>query len=280
MHFIDQAIAQGMTHPSAYTILGNLRFATGDRTAAITAYQQAIARDGKHVPALFNISRVYFSQTEHQKAGEAHRAATTVDYDLVETFDREAKQRGPTYMAPDDVPRSVFAATNAAAPQIAAAAHDVWRELSGRTIARWYVLSALAICMLIALGGFFKKTTATPTNLTSKPAGDAKASVEPLQRIRHEIEVHRHSVRLLRMRRVLSVFLAGAGQLLVGRALSGLAFLVVFLTSTIMLLIALDILPSPVPLAGGPSLLALVAYLGTASVAYLISLVNSQREDV
>jgi hypothetical protein len=76
------------------------------------------------------------------------------------------------------------------------------------------------------------------------------------------------------------VFLAGAGQLLVGRALSGLAFLVVFLTSTIMLLIALDILPSPVPLAGGPSLLALVAYLGTASVAYLISLVNSQREDV
>jgi hypothetical protein len=82
------------------------------------------------------------------------------------------------------------------------------------------------------------------------------------------------------MRRVVSVFLAGAGQLMVGRALSGLAFLVIFTTSVFMLLIGLDIVPSPVPLAGGPSLLALVIYAGAAGVAYLVSLIDAQTEDV
>lgn len=278
---LELAVEKGMEQPGVYTMLGNLKFAGGDRDGAIAAYQKALERDPKHVPALFNISRVYFSMTEHQKAGEAHRAATAVDYEAVETFDREAKQRGPMYMAADDVPRSIFAATNAPAPMVSIASHDVWRELSGRTIPLWYIGIAVTLCLLVGVVGIFKKTRSTPTSLTAKTQADiGKSTVEPLQRIRHEIEVHRHSIRLLRMRRVVSIFIAGAGQLMVGRAISGLLFLVVFTTSILMLLVGLDIVPSPVPLAAGPSLLALVIYAGVALVAYLMSLIDAQTEDV
>jgi hypothetical protein len=200
---------------------------------------------------------------------------------MVELFDRDAKQRGPTYMATVEVPRRIFASQNSPAPLVSIAAHDVWRELSGRTIPLWYIGIAGGLCLLVGIVGLFKKGTKAPTTLAAKAQQDlTKSTIEPLQRIRHEIEVHRHSIRLLRMRRVVSVFLAGAGQLMVGRALSGLAFLVIFTTSVFMLLIGLDIVPSPVPLAGGPSLLALVIYAGAAGVAYLVSLIDAQTEDV
>ncbi|HSI04297.1 MAG TPA: tetratricopeptide repeat protein, partial [Myxococcota bacterium] len=278
---IEQSLERGIEQPSVYTILGNLKFAAGDRAGAIAAYEKALSRDPKHVPALFNLSRVYFSMTEHQKAGEAHRSATAIDYEIVELFDRDAKQQGPAYMAPAEVPRRVFASHNTPAPLVSIAAHDVWRELSGRTIPLWYIGIAVALCFLVGIVGIFKKGTKAPTTLAAKAQQDlTKSTIEPLQRIRHEIEVHRHSIRLLRMRRVASVFIAGAGQLMVGRALSGLAFLVVFMTSVFMLLIGLDIVPSPVPLAGGPSLLALIIYAGAAGVAYLMSLIDAQTEDL
>ncbi len=277
---IEQAIERGMEEPSVYTVLGNLKFATADRSAAIAAYEKALARDAKYVPALFNISRVYFSMTEHQKAGEAHRAATAVDYEMVELFDRDAKQHGPAYMAPAEVPRRTFASHNSPAPLVSIAAHDVWRELSGRTIPIWYMAIAMALCLLVGLVGVFRKAPKVPLGLAAKAQqGMGRSTIEPLQRIRHEIEVHRHSIRLLRMRRVVSVFVAGAGQLMVGRALSGLAFLLVFMTSLIMLLIGMDVVPSPVPLAGGPSLLALIIYAGAAAAAYLMSLIDAQTED-
>jgi len=277
--WIEQAIEKGMEHPSVYTTLGNLRFFAGDRAGAIAAYQRATAIDPKHVPALFNISRIYFSQTEHQKAGEAHRQATAVDYDQVEYYDQEAKLHGPPYMAPDEVPRSVFAMRNVSVPAVAIAAHDIWRELSGRTIALWYAAVAAGIGLLVALAGIFVKTPAPSTTLTAKATSASKTSVEPLQRIRHEIEVHRHNVRLLRMRRVVALLMAGAGQLMVGRALRGFAFLVVFVTSILMLLVALDIVPSPVPLATGPQPLALAVYAGIAITVYVVSLWDSSRED-
>ncbi len=278
---LEQSIERGMEQPSVYTVLGNLKFAAADRAGAIAAYEKALARDPKYVPALFNLSRVYFSMTEHQKAGEAHRAATTIDYEMVELFDRDAKQHGPAYMAPAEVPRRTFASRNLPATSVSVAAHDVWRELSGRTIPLWYIGIAVALCLLMGIVGIFRKSTKAPTTLAAKAQQDlTKSTIEPLQRIRQEIEVHRHSLRLLRMRRVVSVFIAGAGQLMVGRALSGLAFLVIFTTSLFMLLIGLDIVPSPVPLAGGPSLLALIIYAGAAGIAYLMSLIDAQTEDV
>ncbi len=277
--WIEQAIEKGMDHPSVYTTLGNLRYFAGDRAGAIAAYQRATQLDPKHVRALFNMSRIYFSQTEHQKAGEAHRQATAADYDQVEVYDQEAKLHGPTYMAPDEVPRSVFAMRSVSVPAVALATHDVWRELSGRTIALWYAAVAALIGIMVAITGIFVKSPIVTTTLTAKAASAAKTSVELLQRIRQEIEVHRHNVRLLRMRRVVALLMAGAGQLMVGRALAGFGFLVVFVTSILMLLVALDIVPSPVPLATGPQSLALVVYAGIAIGAYVISLWDSLRED-
>ena len=133
--------------------------------------------------------------------------------------------------------------------------------------------------MLVAITGLFVKPATTSTTLAAKNANHSRSSVEPLQRIRHEIEVHRHNVRLLRMRRVVAVLVAGAGQLIVGRALAGFAFLVVFVTSILMLLVTIDIVPSPVPLASGPQPLALALYASIAVAAYVASLWDSSRED-
>lgn len=276
VRYMTQAAEQGLRHPSVYNAIGNAQLDMNNRGAAFDSYQKALSIDPKYVPALFNISRIYFSRAEHQKASSAHHDAAAIDPDLIEQFENEAKLRGPTYVAADEVPKSVVAVYNASSDVVAVATHDLWRELSGRTIPLWYAVIALSTAVIIGVtGAFVKRTSAT----SGQSGRKERTSVEPLQRIRHEIEVHRHGVRLLRMRQVVSLILAGAGQLMVGRSVSGLFMLSVFATSVIMLLVSLDVVPSPVPLSNGPISLALVVYAGAALVVYAASLWDNRRED-
>ncbi|MBC7794039.1 MAG: hypothetical protein H7Z43_10045, partial [Clostridia bacterium] len=190
-------------------------------------------------------------------------------------FENEAKLRGPTYVAADNVPRGVFAVYNVPSEVVSVAAHDIWRELSRRTIPLWFAVVALTMAVMIGVTGAFVRGPAAANHAARM---ERNINIEPLQRIKHEIEVHRHSIRLLRMRQVISLVLAGAGQLMVGRSVAGLFMLSVFSTSILMLLVSLDVVPSPVPLATGPISLALVVYAGAALVVYAASLWDNRRE--
>ena len=275
IRWMTQAAEKGMQQPSVHNAIGNAHFDMNNRKAAFESYQKALAVDPKYVPALFNISRIYFSRAEHQKASQAHHEGAAIDPDAMEQFENEAKLRGPTYVAADEVPRTVFAVYNTPSEVVSVAAHDIWRELSGRTIALWYTVIALTVAVVIGVTGAFVKRP----NAATHAGRMERTNVEPLARIKHEIEVHRHGIRLLRMRQVVSLILAGAGQLMVGRSIAGLVMLSIFSTSVLMLLVSLDVVPSPVPLATGPISLALVVYAGAAFVVYAASLWDNRRED-
>ena len=67
--------------------------------------------------------------------------------------------------------------------------------------------------------------------------------VDQQLRIKKEIEAHRHQMSTTRLRRLVSLLFAGGGQLINGATLRGILFLVLFCSSLVALLGALEVLP-------------------------------------
>lgn len=273
--WLEQASARGLDHPTVLTTLGNIHYALNDRSRAVAAYLEALRREPDHVIALFNVSRVYFSMAEHQKAGDAHRQATALDYERVEKLTQEAKRRGPAFVVNDEIPMGLVQVAGAGDPRVVRAAREVWALLGGPAQPLHYAGPALLVLVLTA--GLFWLRRA-PGAQAKQPS--ARDSVAPLQRIRDEIETHRHQMRLLRMKQLATLLVAGGGQLFIGRTLTGLALLTTFLTSILLLLLALDVVPSPVPLAALPHLFSVTASALAAAAAYGVSVWDARREDV
>jgi len=297
--WLDKA-AQSLDDEDLLVTTGNVRYFVGDRPGAIEAYERALRVNSSSLPALFNLSRVYFALMEHQKAGEAQRRAMSIDLERVERLIEEAKRATSAYLVEAPVPvrlTGVRADTGRSQWRMVSA---LWNVLGGGTNRPTFSLVALlgAVALLAAA---WLRSVVHPSVLCPRCGRPACArcnaempdqaqcgqcyhafvdteDVDPQERIRKEIQVHRYRARQARVRQVLSIFVAGSGQMLRGAFLRGLLLTAAFLTLLCVLLTALGVLPELVA-ADGPRWGA-AAITGVALLAlYIAALVDGVRED-
>ncbi|MEO1172098.1 MAG: tetratricopeptide repeat protein, partial [Myxococcota bacterium] len=201
--WLSQAERAGEDSSEFLVSLGNVEYTRGNLDKAAKVYRSALDANPSNVMALFNLSRLRFSQTELAEAGELHRLASEADYALVQSWDEEQKRIGPTYVVKPKVPLQVLHQSHPGQAETSRAAADVWFVLGGGMDA-----SVFAIAAGVGLA-FILFTTALYRRGERK-----RGKTQPLERIRLEIEVHRHQARVERLRRVIAVVFAGAGQLI------------------------------------------------------------------
>lgn len=270
--YLKTAADAGESSASLMISLGNVQFIRGDLAKAERAYRAALVAEPSNVMALFNLARLKYSQTSSAEAGELHRQASDVDYQRVEAWDEEQRRIGPTYVVRPGAPVSVLAggAFQSDPSSSRRAAADAWFVLAGGIDKKTSAFSALICLLLIVLTGVFKPYRGRSVEDEHK--------AQPLDRIRHEIEVHRHQARINRLRRIVAMVFAGAGQLLGGRSLIGLVLCTTFAACLLVIVTTAEWIPSLVPnSAVPPSLVLLGASLG-AAVCYGISVVHNFRD--
>ncbi len=266
--WLHQAADRDDSTPELYVSLGNIEYARGNLDEATEVYNVAINRDPENVMALFNLSRLKFSQTEQQEAGELHRRANEIDYVTVERWSEEAKRIGPTYVVRPTVPSWILDRGHADEGASRDAALDLWSTLSGGTNPQAFLIGAAIAFLWLMLGALFHRRA---------ERSERKGGGQALERIRHEIEVHRHQARIERLRKIFAMLFAGAGQLICGRSVKGILFATVFLMCLLVSLTTLDLLPRLVPYDGGPKLFALVLAFLIGLAAYGLSLWDNAR---
>lgn len=252
-----------------YVSLGNIEYARGRLADATRVYEFAIEQDPSNVMALFNLARLKFSQTEQQAAGELHRRANEIDYATVERWSEEAKRIGPTYVVRPGVPTEILSRGHTVAEASYRAADDVWRLLAGGVRPSTFAAAAaVALAFVVATAAIHRDDRKT-----------RRGGPQPLERIRHEIEIHRHQARIARLQRIFAVIFAGAGQLLSGRSVLGLTFATGFIGSVLIALSSLELIPKLAPYDGGPRVFALLLAAALGFGCYGLSLWDNLRGD-
>lgn len=266
--WLNRAEQAGERGPELLVSLGNVEFTRGNLDAAAKAYRAALDANPSNVMALFNLSRLRFSQTELAEAGELHRLASETDYALVQRWDEEQKRIGPTYVVKPNVPLDVLHQSHPGHEETTNAAADVWYVLGGGVEPMVFVATAAVGFLYVLL------------SIALYRRGEHKRSkTQPLERIRLEIEVHRHQARIERLRRVVAVVFAGAGQLIGGRSLLGLLFATTFCACLLVVLTTVDLLPLLVPHGGGPRAAAIITASGAAIACYVLALLDNLKAE-
>ncbi|MBN1961897.1 MAG: tetratricopeptide repeat protein [Deltaproteobacteria bacterium] len=298
--WLDRA-ATAIADEDLWVTTGNARCLSGDRQGAIVAYKKALQLNSENLAAWFNLSRVYYAMTEHQKAGEAQRQAMSLDLERVEKLADQAKRASGIFLVEANVPRRLLAMSFESGPEHYQAVAQIWQYLGGKTKRLAFGVAALAGCCIVLILGIMRQIL-RPAKLCprcgmaachhchhelpdQRQCGQcyyvfvALEHVDPRQCIRKEIQVHRYRDRQTRIRQFLSVLLAGCGQILRGAFPFGIALMVGYLTFAILLLQAFGFLPTIVTADGGPywfwiglALLAMIAI-------YVFALIDGLRED-
>ncbi len=298
--WLDRASAI-MPDRDLFITAGNVRYLAGDRAGAVAAYEQALAINPDDLVALFNLSRVYYATTEHHKAGELQRRAMSLDLDRVEALNEQAKRARGIYLVDPGVPRRLLDVPLELGSNYWRTVEQLWRFVAHKTERTTFAATAIASIFLIFLLGVSRKVV-RPASRCPR-CGEAACQrchpklndqsqcgacyrafidhtgVDPGECIKQEIKAHRHRARAARARQILSLILAGSCQMLRGAFLPGVLLMIGFLTSALILLWALGVLPELAPRESGPHWFTVgLASLGVAST-YVLSLRDGLREE-
>ncbi len=298
--WLSKASAMEKSDPSLLVTLGNIHYALGDKALSLEYYKKAVTLNPDQVVAHFNMWLVHSSMAASKEAGEAYRKATAIDYARVEALQAAAKRLGPGHVVEEPVPERVVDVAVIAEPAHQRAVRQLWHLLGGSVVSRHqFVVAALAaLVLMVALSwlrrfllpsvacprcGMAACTRCNPEMKNQKQCGQcyhafvAKEAVDPQARVQKEIEVHRYQARTARVRRVVSLMLVGAGQMLAGRSLTGFVFLTCFVSCIWAVLLALNIVPEPVPYLSEPSLISAVGAGALGVLVYALGLWDTQR---
>lgn len=268
--WLERATRAGMDFPDLDVVKGNVLFSRGDADGAIERYEAATSADPENVEALFNLSRVYFFLAEHQKAGEVYRKASDLDYDNVEDFAEASKREGPTFVVRPELPSWATRPDLETTPGRALAAEEAWMLLGGRFSPASYGALAGGGLLVVLFGFMLKPKKQHQPNMRNK---------RPLERIRREIEVHKHEARLARMRRISAFVVTGSGQLLSGRSVVGLFFMFAFGACAALALGAAGIVPTLLSFDGVPAAWSVALSSTSAAAFHLLAVWESLRND-
>lgn len=232
-----------------FTALGNLRFRDGQKTRSVEAYDKALALDSNRVTALFNKSRVLYKMADHALAGEAHEAASDIDLGEVTRLSEQAQASDMFFVADEPIDGKLLHAGAWKLQVDDDVANSFWEKFSPYERLHCALLGLVGV--VLAFITLFARQTLERADDRSRAKGFVRSRVsdhlEPVERsvqIRKQIREHRRQARLRRLRRVLGLLMAGGAHMVYGAPLSGLLFSCVFLTSLILYLVSIDLLPA------------------------------------
>lgn len=267
-----------------YTALGNLRFRDGQKTRAVEAYDKALALDGSRVTALFNKSRVLYKMADHALAGEAHEAASDIDLGMVTRLSEQAQAADMFFVADEPIEGKLLHAGAWNLQVDDNVADSFWSKFSPYERLHCALLGLVGL--VLAFITLFARQTLERAEDRSRAKGFVRSRasdhLEPVERsaqIRKQIREHRRQARLRRLRRVLGLMMAGGAHMVYGAPLSGLLFSCVFVTSLILYLVSIDLLPALIRFDDAALSLFGIP-LGIFVVAvYVLSIVMRPEED-
>lgn len=246
---MESAASMPDAGPEVFTALGNLRFRDGQKTRAVQAYDQALALDSKRVTAVFNKSRVLYKMADHALAGEAHEAASDMDLGTVTRLSEQAQNADMFFVADESIDGKLLHAGAWNLQVDDSVANSFWSKFSPyeRLHSALLALAGLVLAFIT----LFARQTLERAEGRSRAKGFVRSRasdhLEPVERsvqIRKQIREHRRQARLRRLRRVLGLLMAGGGHMVYGAPLSGLLFSCAFVTSLILYLVSIDLLPA------------------------------------
>jgi hypothetical protein len=239
---------------------------------------------------------------EHQKAGAAYRRASALEFDRVEHYANEAKRVGRGYIVQAQIPRAILGLPVRPESIHVRAVSQVWRWLgAGTPRLSFAILAVVAVALLLMMAwirrplrlasecercGMAACRRCNPEMPDLRHCGQChhafvlNVAIDQQLRIKKEIEAHRHALATGRLRRLVSLLLAGGGQLITGATLRGLLYLTAFCSSLVALLGALDILPAvaALPDASVPGAAVATVAAVLAALAYLVALWDGARD--
>ena len=258
----------GANDPDLLTTLGNVRFWLGDANGAVDAYRRAIAHDADNAIAYFNLSRVYYAITEHQKAGEAFRRASSLDYEATESYAERAKKEGPGFVVSVGAARRLLGLPIEPGTLHRQAGLQLWQWVGGGARRFFFAFYGIATALLVILVGWLRRLVrpsaacgrcgqaacwrCNPELPDQHHCGQcyhafvAADDIEAQVKIQKEIEVRRYQARTRRVRGILAVLLVGSPDLLRGESLRGLLSMATAGTLFLLLCGAMGWLPMPV----------------------------------
>ena len=299
--WLIRASEAGMNDPELFTTLGNMYAKLGENREAISLYNRAIEADDSHVEAHFNLSRVYYNEAEHQKAGAAHRAAMAIDYLQVEYYGKEAKRIGTDYVAPVAIPDRLLHMPVDDSALLSAIETELWEWLGAAISRTQFMTLALVVLLLVVAmnwsGRLFRLPVACkrcghaackrcdPDIPNVENCGDcyrafgAVDASDKQLRIRKEIDAHRHAARAVQVRVTASLLLAGAGHIYKGKIAPGLLLMVVYVWAILTILVAFGLTPMAHPMDGATRYIMLVVGALVAMLSYSYGIWAGIREE-
>lgn len=311
VELLQRAAQKGVDDAELFTALGTLRFLQSAdeedsarvqlvKQEAITWYKKALERDPQAVVAYFNMSRVYYSLAEHQKAGQAYRDAAAIDYEWAEQFAQRAKRSGPTMVANEDVPRRLLWVPIDPDTGVQTSVRRTWGMIGGRTKRESFVIACFVVALLFLVVSPFRLVLKPsrscvrcgrpvcrrcyPQLQLSTQCGACFQSFEVSEvadarlRIQKELEAFRYQNRTARLQRLLSVLLAGGGQLLKGSSLKGVFYFTSFILCLLVALTNFDVLPWPTIIEDLLPSFSFWPALVIGVIVYVASLLDLQRD--
>lgn len=251
---------------AAWIGLGDVHYALGELPAAIAAFEKALATgDASRLAAQFNLSQIHAERTDLAKATAALDAAKQIDAETCERFIRQmlppARKNvvtadGMTLVAAAYGNRFLMTRTIGDAALLARAARGApaiaartWAGISPAVPLRtvpWIFGGTLLACGLLTLA-FRDAVPSRPcprcgrslcVRCDGPPLEDdictqcfhafvQSEGVDPKARAAKEMEILRNHDRRHRRRKLMSLFLPGAGQVFAGETIRGVIFLLV-----------------------------------------------------
>ena len=300
-NLLAQASTLAETLPQAQVEIGNVSYLTGDAPAGIVAYNKALALLPGYTLALFNASQIYPVAGDQLKADECRHKANDINHPQVVKYDSLTQAIGLPVVEPA-VPHEVLLLGSAPTPEHAYASLEFWQRIGGSS-PRWlniaFALFGLGVlfaakplgvrykltgrcqrCGLAACRRCHPELQDTQSCRDCFIAFNDDGTTHQQVRIQKEIESHRFYAKRLKVQRAASIFVAGAGAIIRGGSLLGLALMFLFMTTAVALLMGFGLLPDPILSYSGLNNLFNMGYGVVAVAVYVFALINGQREEV
>lgn len=271
------AVEKGPQHHEAWVQLGVAQLQLDDVAAAQRSFEEAVTVNPNSVPALFDLSRMFFREAKHDKGNQAYNRAQALDADRTNGMVAISRALGPRYVATDVLPlrhllrADPYPSERLQQQAMVAAMNGVYSGgLTPWILAVAALGYALVGAVIASLGQ--RATPALPCPRCGRPVcihtdkelpdrslcgqcfhAFVVNDVDTKTRIGKELECIRYERRRSTLLRLSSLMLAGSGHVLAGRPLRG-ALLLSFSTAAILTMaFASSLMPLPARWTSGES---------------------------
>ncbi len=303
-HHFERATELDAKREDAWVDLGAALAAENKFDEAQEAFEHVASdKNSRNIPGLFNLARMYYRNAGHDSGNQAYNRAQALRPELTHVLLATSRLIGPRFVAQQTLPAtdlwnaSPYAGDTLVRQRLIG---ELEPHLTGPIPALSFLIAAAIWILMLSVAGVFVRRLVPSIACprcgrpicihTDKDLPDrslcgqcyhafVKGDVDSATKIAKELECLRYERRQNRAARVLSLLLAGAGHVWIGKTRAGLPWMIVASVAMVALLFCANILPAPVRM-GEPLLASAGVYSALAIWAFVLimSFLTVRRE--